>query len=206
MDLKQLKFDNFDLKKVKIQNDLVETEFHEKRSIDGVSHTLVHSLKAKYIPHPDLLNARDKLKDVLIKSFHYHEVNDVASKYLKGEQKQKVEDAFLDICNKIEVTGVSISGDEQLKGAVVTGKIESNNGSKCALNSPRIVFASDKIGYEKDVENAVELLTRETYKYLFEGKRAQGELFDNQDQDFEGTTSEMKNSPVEQDEEFNALQ
>ena len=204
MDLKPIKLDNFDLKKVKIQNDFVECEFNEKRTIDGVSHTLVHTLKAKYIPHPDLLYSRDKLKDVLIKSHHHHEVYNEAIEYLKGEQKEKVEKAFLDICNKIEVTGVSISGDEQLKGAVVTGKIESHNGSKCAVNSPRIVFSSDKIGNEKDVEKIVELLTIETYKYLFEGKRAQTSLFDTdqQDEDFEGTTKKVKN----ENEVFNPLQ
>lgn len=203
MDLKQIKLDNFDLKKVKIQNDFVECEFHEKRTIDGVSHTLVHSLKAKYVPHPDLLIARDKLKDFLIKSHHHHDVYSEAIKYLKGEQKQKIENVFLDVCNKIEVTGCSISGDDQLKGAVITGKIESNNGSKCAINSPRVVFSSDKIGYEKDVEDCVEMLTRETFKYLFEDKRAQTSLFDSdqQDEDFEGTTKAVK-----EEKQFNALQ
>ena len=49
---------------------------------------------------------------------------------------------------------------------------------KSPLNSPRLVFSSDNLGYEKIVEKQSELVRIEVYKYLFEGKGAQAELFD----------------------------
>ena len=49
------------------------------------------------------------------------------------------------------------------------------------MNTPRIVFSSDKLGYEQQVKNQIEMIEREVYKYLFEGKKAQQDLFDNKD-------------------------
>lgn len=193
--LKAVKFEDFTLKKAVISNDGVTVSFEEKRVIDGTAQVIDYSsVSAKYIPHPDLIDYRDSLKEYLVKAMSLQKGYDMALKYTKGEQKQKVEEAILDLYNTVEITGISIGGADQLRGAVISGKIESFNKSKCALNTPRIVFSSDKIGIETDVDGQVELIEREVYKYLFEGKKAQKELFD--DSDDNGDLPKAKTIPV----------
>ena len=83
--------------------------------------------------------------------------------------------------NNIEVTGVSISGSEQLKGAVISGKIKSWNGGKCAINTQRVNFESDKLGFEETIRDLVSDVETEIFEYLFKNKRAQLGLFDGDD-------------------------
>lgn len=185
--LKAVDFDSFTLKKAVIGDTSVECSFEEKRVIDDTAQVIDHTVKAKYIPHPDLIRLRDTLREYLVKAYHLDSGYELAIKYLKGEQKTKAEEGMIDLYEKIEVTGISIGGDEQLRGVVISGKIESNNKSKCAMNTPRIVFSSEKLGYELDVEGQVELIEREVYKYLFEGKKAQKDLFDDDGNDGDNT-------------------
>jgi len=176
--LKAVDFDQFTLKKAKIGETSVQCEFEENRVIDGKAHLIAHTISCSYIPHPDLIRLRDTLREYLVKAYHLGSGYEVAIKYLKGEQKKIAEDGMIDLYDKVEITGISIGGDEQLRGVVISGKILSFNKSKCAMNTPRIVFSSEKLGYELDVEGQIELIEREVYKYLFEGKKAQQDLFD----------------------------
>lgn len=173
-----MKRDKFQLKSVRISKEGVDATFTESRSIDKETKKINHSIESNIAPHPDLIELRDKLKSCLIAAFGFDSVHNEAEKYLKGAQMTKVNDKYLDILGKIEVTKVSISGEDQLRGAVVSGKMESFNGSKCAINTPRIVFSSNKVGLEKTTQETVDLIAIETYKYFYENKRAQLDLFD----------------------------
>ena len=46
------------------------------------------------------------------------------------------------------------------------------------MANPNITFASDKLGYENDVEELCETIKSETYLYHFKNKRAQQDLLD----------------------------
>ena len=176
--LKPVKPEDFTLKKATINNDGLECSFVENRIIDKSPQVIAHKIKANYIPHPELIRLRDKLKEFLVKAYHMDRGYEHAINGLTGKKLKDAEDSYLDLLLKIEVTGVSIGGEEQLRGAVISGKVESNNGAKCAMNTPRIVFSSEKLGYEQDVEIEVGLIAAEVYRYIFEGKKAQAELFD----------------------------
>lgn len=183
-------FDDFTMTKAKISIEGVYCEFVIKRVVDGEVQNVEGTLNGRYQPHPDLINTRDKLREYLINAFSLNKGYDLAIKYLKGEQKEKAQDELVELYRQIEVTSISISGKDALRGAVISGKIESYNGSKCAMNTPRIVFESEKIGFEKKVEEVAELIEREVYKYLFENKKAQTDLFD--DSDDEGNVPNAK--------------
>jgi hypothetical protein len=172
--------ENFTLKKAIISKDGIEANFDKKAVVDGQAQTIEFTVKARYIPHPDILKLSKTLRTYLIKAFSLDEGYEMAVKYLKGEQKNKAEEAMIELYNKVEVTGISIGGDKQLRGVVISGKIESTNKSKSAMNAPRIVFSSDKLGYEKDVEEIVNRIEEEVHAYLFENKKAQAELFESQ--------------------------
>lgn len=186
------KKEEFKLIKAIVGDKSVYVEWVEREMWNGVNYEIPGNKTFPFIPHQDLVEVRDSLREYLMRSHHHYDMYETAIKYLKGEQKQKVTDAFLDLVQKVEVTSISISGENQLRGAVISGKIESNNKSKAAINSPRIVFSSDKIGYETNVEGQCELLESEIYEYIFNKKRAVKDLFDQKDGD---SPKEEKKSP-----------
>jgi len=87
------------------------------------------------------------------------------------------------LLNSVEVTSISVSGEGGLRGVVISGKIQTWNKSKTPLHTPRIVFESTKIGIEIDVQGQVELADEEAYKYLFDNKKMNKDLFDPVDDD-----------------------
>jgi hypothetical protein len=180
--LKQMKRDDFSLKKVRFTNPGLECSFDGKQIVDGKTEPFETTRKSKYQPHQDLISFKNDLKHYLAKAYQFHVGFDIAEKYLKGEQKQKAIDAKIELFEKIEVTGVSVGGTDELRGIVISGKIESNNGSKCAINTPRIVFSSDKLGYEEEVEKIFELIQMEVFRYVFEGRSGDATLFDDQEE------------------------
>lgn len=169
---------DFELKSCKISEEGVKVSFIEKRVVKGHTETFSHEMDGDVIPHPDLIQARDAMKEYLMRSLNRYSVYEEAIKYLKGEQRQIVVDAFLDLCNETKVTGISISGQDHLVGVIIKGKEKNQMGGYSAMNSPRIVFSSDKLGYEEDVQNQLDIIENEIFAYLFGGKKAQKDLFD----------------------------
>jgi len=91
-----------------------------------------------------------------------------------------VENVYQDMISNIEITGVSVTGevdgDKDGRSVVITGTMLQENGSKTALNSPRIKLANDKFKFEADVQDILNELEEEVIGYLFEGKKAQLEM------------------------------
>ena len=109
-----VRFDDFTLKKCKIAKDGIEASFDKKAVIDDQAQVIEYDVKAKYFPHPDILKLRNKLREYLVKAYHLDEGYEEALKYLKGEQKKNTQEKMMDLYDKIEVTGISIGGDDQL--------------------------------------------------------------------------------------------
>jgi len=175
--LKFVEFDNFTLKKAKVSTQKVEIEFEERFVADDNPHIRKHIIKSDIMPHPDLTNKINDLKGYLAKAYHYEKLYNAGRK-LKKTEDENFTNEYLDILNQIEVMGISIGGNDNLRGVVISGKMESNNGAKVAMNTPRIVFESEKLGYESEVEEKIIDISEEIYAYLFENKKANKELFD----------------------------
>lgn len=179
--IKTIGRDQFTLKKVKITGKTVSLTATEKRMVEAKPETIEVDMIAKYLPHKDLIEFRDSLKVYLAKAFSITSVFDVADNYLASGKKAKVKERMEEIMDSIEVTGISIGGTDQLRGAVISGKILSWNDSKCAINTPRIVFSSENLGFEQDVEKTIQLIESEVYKYFYEGKSSEASLFNQGD-------------------------
>lgn len=173
MDLKDYEF-----KSVKITRDGLEANFIEYKIVDDESYLIKHAPVSSIPPHQDLVDLFKELKTVLIDSYGFCRGLDQAEKYLKGEQKAKVTKIREQIYSEVQVTKISVSGNDQLEGVVISGKRESWNGSYQALNTPRICFASDNIGHEDNAERLKELIAMEVYKYFYSGKYGEATLFD----------------------------
>jgi len=177
--------DNFKVKKVRVSDEGVEATFQETRIIAGQTHIIEHDAKAKYLPHPDLTGFMEDLKIYLYKAYGINVGFDLALNYSKGGQKQKCEQSKTDVLAEIEVTAISVSGTGDLKGAVISGKTISFNDAKVAMNTPRIVFKSEKLGFEQEVEQKIGLIESEVYKYFYEAKSSQESLFKGKQQPVE---------------------
>lgn len=176
--LKALKLENFTLKKARILDSALECEFEESRIVEDEPRIVLHGIKAPYVPHEDLMHFRDELKQYLMQVLCLTDQYDHDIKYLKGEQKKNATEQHKSMCDKIVVTGISFSGDDQLRGVIITGKLKNRTGGYTAINSPRIVFSSEKLGFESKVEDITGLIEIEVYKCVFDGKSAEKDLFD----------------------------
>ena len=72
---------------------------------------------------------------------------------------------------------MSWSGSDENVGVVVTAVMETPNGLKSVVNTPRIKLAQISFGFEEELEAITEAIKAEIYAYLFKGKQAQLSLF-----------------------------
>lgn len=175
--------EDFELKKVIFHEKKVEIEAINKvvRDDQGKSDELGYTMDA--IPHQDLVDIKNSLKKYLLMAYGIQQAHERAMGYAMKGKIESIENDLLDFYQKVEVTRISIAGEKQLRGVVISGKIKSFNDSKIALNTPRIVFSSDKLGFEEDVEAAIEGINQEIWLMMTEGKRAAASLFDGHEEE-----------------------
>lgn len=171
-----LKESEFDLQKVKFDKDEMLAEFIAVRQAnEGVTRTPM-TMRPTLTPHPDLKDIFDVMKPYVLKQYDYHKLF-VARTDLKKEDKSKTSEAWAELLRNVTVTGFTLTGSENLKGAIITAKLKTESGTR-AMPTGRIVFSSDKLGYEKEVEALIEEAQTEVYRCLFENKRSQLDMFD----------------------------
>ncbi len=185
--LPKLKREDFALKKVKIMDGGLECSFTANLNVEGKSEKVdFDGVKASYIPHEDLIEFRDRLKIYLFNAFNLHKGFDIAERYLETGKLKKAKEAREEMMEKTQVTSVTIVGSDQLRGAKISGKVESYNETFCSISAPTITYSSENIGIEKDVEKIVDLIEIEVFKYIFEGKSGTKTLFDGDEGDDTG--------------------
>ena len=102
------------------------------------------------------------------------ETDDFKANKKQNETARNFADELL---QKIEVRGISLSGQDDNVGVVVTGLLEVLAEQKTAINSPRIKFSNINYGFEEELEDIISRIETEVYAFLFKGKKAQLELF-----------------------------
>ena len=176
----------FELQKIKVLKGAggVEIEF----KVDGgdSNPTINHSVSNPQYPHPDLLQAIESLKDILIKAVGKDTIHSerliAGFKHLfkKEADYKELEDAFeahyKGEKTKITVTGIAVSGYDSNKGAIITGTYLCKNGSKIALNSPRIRYEGETMGFESALFEICQAIEEEAYLYTYKDKQAQQEI------------------------------
>jgi hypothetical protein len=103
----------------------------------------------------------------------------MATPEFKATKKQTdIAAEFAEEClDNIEVRGVSLSGQDDNVGVVLTGLFTVSNNQKTAINTPRMKYNVETFGFEEELENIVCDIENEVYEFLFEGKKAQMDLF-----------------------------
>lgn len=173
--------EKFALSKVKLQKDGgLDVHYEVTEVVGNDSYTnKYHVLSAKDI-HPDLRELFNDLRPIMGRIFNITSYKSMmATPDFKATKKQlEIADLFAGECLKnIEVRGVSLSGQDDNVGVVLTGLFTVSNNQKTAINSPRLKFNTETFGFEEELETIVNSIENEVYGFLFEGKKAQLELF-----------------------------
>ena len=184
------------LSKLKLKDDGTLTiEYIEKRESAAGIETITHTAACEGQRHPDLDNLVSELKPYVLQNMGITAVaTKVAMDVLGVKKLDKVQNAhkekvLIPVSDRVQIIGVSIGGSEQLLGAVISAKFKGFNDAYCAVSTPRICYESDKLGFEEDVQDIVNRISAEAFRYV-DGKRSQIEF------DFTGD-NEVKDKKVE---------
>lgn len=165
---KEVKFGG--LKAVYSAGETVGQEFYENK----------YEAETGKAVHPDLSDLYKDLRPIVARVFNINSFLSMieASDFKASEEQIEIARSCADsILQKINVTQISISGSDDRKGVVITSSYECSNGQVSCLNTPRIMFGTDSYGFEEELEAIVNKIENEVYEYLFNGKKAQQELF-----------------------------
>lgn len=171
---RKLEYQNFDLVKMKVNKDGLYLEYFEK---GGQNDKYVVTCLG--VAHPDLTDALDELKEIAAKRLCLVEGWDFAREELRSDldklsEAKKGYDAEID---RFKVSGIVYVGKDGLRGIKITGSLKCGTAS-VGMAIPNITFASEKLGYEQEVEEICERIKKETWCYHFKNKRAQQDLLD----------------------------
>lgn len=173
---------SFALSKVKTLKDGgLDVHYEVTETIGNESYTNKYHVESAKDIHPDLRECFDRLRPIMGRIFNITSfLSMVETDDFKANKNQKeVARNFADeMLKNIEVRGVSYSGQDDNVGVVLTGLFTvSNNNQKTAINSPRLKFNTETLGFEEELEEIVADIENEVYAFLFKGKKAQLELF-----------------------------
>ncbi len=169
---RRLEFQHFGLKKVKTTKDGLAVSYSE---LGGSVNEIV--IVAHGEPHPHLTKALEDLAQNYALSTGLLSGWDFARENLR-DKPEILKEAIIGNDREIgrcKVVGVAYLGDGDTAGAKILGSLKCDN-NWVKLDTPKIPFANDKLGYEKTVERQVEFLRAEVYNYIFNNKRAQEDI------------------------------
>lgn len=171
----------FALSKVKTLKDGgLDVHYEVTEIIGNESYTNKYHVESAKDIHPDLRDCFDRLRPIMGRIFNITSfLSMVETSDFKATKKQsELSRDFADeMLKNIEVRGVSFSGQDDNVGVVLTGLLTVSNNQKTAINSPRLKFNIETFGFEEELEAIVADIENEVYAFLFEGKKAQLELF-----------------------------
>ena len=169
---RRLEFQHFGLKKVKTTKDGLSAKYFE---LGGSVNEIV--IVAHGEPHPHFTKAMSDLAQYYALSLGLVSGWDFAREALRGND-ELLKEAIIGNDREIarcQIVGVSYLGDGDTAGAKIHGSLKcDNNWVKC--DTPKVPFATDKLGYEKTLEKLVEFVRAEAYNYIFNNKRAQEDI------------------------------
>lgn len=167
-----MKYEHFDLLNFKVSSDGVDARYYNLMHRD-----VLQKPSSRIIPHPDLQEQMDQLKQYFSKKIGLLEGWEFARDNIKDPETLKIAvDGYNNTIERCKITGLSFTGENEGKGVSIIGyeKFPQKGGS--GISSGKILFESDKLGYETEVMETCEAIKKEVYAYLFQGKKAQQDL------------------------------
>lgn len=171
----------FALSKVKTLKDGgLDVHYEVTETVGNESYTNKYHVESAKDIHPDLRNCFDRLRPIMGRIFNitsFLSLMDTPDMKANQKQKDTARNFADEMLKNIEVRGVSLSGQDDNVGCVLTGLFTVSNNQKTAINSPRLKFNTETFGFEEVLEEIIGDIENEVYAFLFKGKKAQLELF-----------------------------
>ena len=175
---------DFNLSKVKLlPKGGIQAEYQITQVVNGENSVIDRNETCTRDIHPDLRGLFEDLRNIVGRVFNITSfLTFLESDEMKlPESKRVAARLFADeLLQKIDVRGVSWSGNGDNAGVVITAVFETPNGLKTCINTPRIKLATISFGFEEELEQIADSIKTEVYAYLFKGKQAQLSLFGEQ--------------------------
>lgn len=168
--LRRINFEDFDLVKFKVNDKGAEVSYYDISNSKLGKQTA--EIKDKL--HDDLKNALEALKPIMARRVGLLSVTDhlihnfkkakTVMEYALQEEKEQTE--------KCKISGIVISGENQLKKVQITGSIKCPIYGSYGMAAPGILLESENLGYEDEAIRLFDKVADEVYNHVFNGKRA----------------------------------
>lgn len=172
--------DSFELLKVKITKSGLDVHYELTEVVGSEAYTNRYHVESEQEIHPDLRKGFKDLEPIMGRILGLTSFLSMMEAEPFKATKSQTEQArgFADnLMGRLEVRGISLSGSGDNRGVVISGQLSVDNGQQTAVNSPRMKFGYVAFGFEEELERIVTLIEDEVYESLFNGKKAQLELF-----------------------------
>lgn len=170
---------DFTLSKVKLlPKGGIQAEYQVMQVVGEEETVIDRSETSSRDVHPDLLGLFESLRAIVARVLNITAFLSLTDGIgLNESQVQSLRDYAELLTKNIDVRGVSWSGTDENEGVVITAVLETPNGLKTCVNTPRIKLGQVSFGFEEELSKIVSEIDSEVYAYLFQGKQAQLSLF-----------------------------
>jgi len=135
--------------------------------------------------HPDLMNLIDKMKEPIVISANgltamnvLLENDIILDQKIKPAAIKNLKESLLEgLLDQVRIHGVHFYHIDDGMKVKITGGFDSDLGY-AAINTPQIGFKEMKHSFQEELEKTLEVLQKEVYKYVADNKRAQQDMFD----------------------------
>lgn len=159
---------NFSITKVKeCKNGGLDVHYEVIERNDTEVYTNKYHIECSKDIHPDLKECFNRIRPMMAQVVNYVATDD--------EQTKDVVETIL--AESLEVRGISLSGKHDAVGVVIACNLITNTFMKIPINSPRIKLSSMVYGFEEELNDIIPEIEDEVYKFLFEDKHAELEVF-----------------------------
>jgi hypothetical protein len=133
------------------------------------------------VPHPDLLKSLENLKPHLARVLGLQAGWDFSRENVKNAKTfdplAAATQGAKDADNSVKIVGITMMGDNETEGVKINGFLKCLNGDM-KVNCPVIRFRNEAMGIEQTVEGLVNTIIEEAFAFLFQQKRKQYTLED----------------------------
>ena len=170
---------DFRLKRIKLMDDQgIEATYLEKATIGKEVHWVEKTIKSSIQRHPDIDKVTDRLRIHVVRVYGLLAVG----MYKPVEDFNSKESKLLGLLlGEIDIVQVTLQGDEETNGAVISAKKNVLGNLVVAMNTPSIKYENSTYDYSYELKETIDELCDQVFEYIFNHKYAQLDMF-NKDQ------------------------
>ena len=173
--------DSFKLSKIQLKdNGCIKVNYEISESVGDIEYTNKYKIESTKEIHPDMKHLFACLVDVLADTCNVYRLVDTVClpKFeATDEQKAIAREELEATIEGMTVKSVTLSGKDDNAGCIISGEMEVKGGLKATVISPRLKYNEEIFGFEHELGTVLMSLQKEIYAYLFQGKKAELEVF-----------------------------